>query len=88
MDTAGDTLAKKALETFCDKISKRSNIKGPYYWRHTCNEEDKSSARCPRLQLNRGNIGAYRLVQKEDETLGNTSPKLKRCKNCSRHWAG
>ena len=86
MDTAGDTLAKKAFETFFDTPA--CKIKGQYYCRHTCNEEDKSSARCPRLQLNRGNIGAYRLVQKEVETLGNTSLKLKRCKHCSRHWAG
>ena len=27
----------------------------------------------------------YRLVEKEVETLGNTSPKVKRCKHCSRH---
>ena len=86
MDTMGDTLAKKAFETFCD--SRASKIKGQYYWRHTCNEEDKSSARCSRLQLNRGNIGAYGLVEKEVETLGKTSPKVKRCKHCSRHWAG
>ena len=86
MDTAGDTLAKKALETFFD--FQGCKIKGQYYCRHTCNKEVKSSARCPRLQLNRGSIGAYRLVEKEVETLGNTSPKVKRCKHCSRHWAG
>ena len=86
MDTVGDTLAKKAFETFCD--SRASKIKGRNYWGHTCNEEDKSSARCPRLQLNRNNIGAYRLVEKEVETLGKTSPKVKRYKHCSRHWAG
>ena len=86
MDTMGDTLAKKSFETFCD--SRASKIKGRYYWRHTCNEEDKSSAQSPRLQLNRGNIGAYRLVEKEVQTLGKTSPKVKRSKHSSRHWAG
>ena len=30
----------------------------------------------------------YRLVEKEVETRGNTSPNVKRCKHCSRHWAG
>ena len=86
MDIGGETLARKASHTFCD--SRVSTIKGRYYWIHTCNGEHKSSAPCSRLQLNRGNIGPYRLVQKKVETLGNTSPKVKRCKHCSRHWAG
>ena len=74
MDTVGDLLAKKAFETFRD--SRASKIKGRYYWRHTCNEEGKSSARCSRLKAS----------GKPVETLGNTSPKVKRFKHCSRHW--
>ena len=37
----------------------------------TRNEEDKKSARCTSSQHNKCITGAYKLVQKEIETLGN-----------------
>ena len=72
MDTLGDTLAKKAIETLRD--SRAIKIKGRYYWRHTRNEEGKGSARFTSLQAN---TRARRLVKKEVETLGNILAEVK-----------
>ena len=71
MDTLGKTLAKKAPETLWD--SRASKIKGRYYCRDYRNKEGKWSARCTSLQANKGITRSYRLVEKEVETLGNTS---------------
>ena len=82
----GDTLARKALETFCDSWVAKLKVHTIAYT--LAMKKTNRLLDTLGLQLNRGNIGACRLVEKEDETLGNTSPKLKTCKHCSRHWAG
>ena len=43
----------------------------------TRNEEDKKSARCTSSQLNKCITRAYKLVEKEVETLGNNSLKVR-----------
>ena len=48
METLGETLAKKAIETL--RASRASKIKRRYYWRHTRNKKGKWSLECTRLQ--------------------------------------
>ena len=71
MDTLGKTLAKKGIETLCD--FRASKFKSRYYRRHTRNIIGKWSARCTRLDTNKDIARAYKLVEKNVETLGNAS---------------
>ena len=73
MDTLGDIVAKKAIETLCDFWA--SQINGRYYCRYS--QEDKKSARCTSSQHNKCIIRAFKLVEKEVETLGNNSLRVR-----------
>ena len=69
----GDLLAKKAFETFLDSRVAKLKV-------------DTIGDTLAMKKANRLlDALVYRLVEKEVQTLGNTSPKVKRCKHCSRH---
>ena len=71
MDTQGDILAKKAIETLCDFRVAKLMVDTIGDTRNE--EEDKKSAQSTSSQHKKCITRAYKLVEKEVETLGNNS---------------
>ena len=74
MDTLGDIVAKKAIEALRDFWVAKLMVDTIA---DTRNEEDKNSARCTSSQHIKCITGAYKLVEKEVETLGNNSLRVR-----------
>ena len=78
METLGETLAKKAIETL--RASRASKIKRRYYWRHTRNKKANGlfNAKDYRLkQLSSYYAGHQRKDEGLKDTLGNKVAKKK-----------